>query len=300
MEEVQELLTEFVSRTLKMDKTAVTSALFEQEGDTLKVKSDALNFLTGKDAQRVTALSGEATKKFQDGYQKAKKEERSALEQEIKDQYGIQSDAKGVDLIAEVVALKSKQTELTEDVIMKHPAFIKKERELIKAKEDAVNEILNQQKKEKNIGTFNQKILEELQKRNPVLPEDAKLAKNQQDLFLLKLSNTKFDISENNEIILLNADGTRMQDQHGHPVAISDYVGAQASEVFQFRAADDRSGGGDPNKKGGNHGGGIQKPSSKQDYLSKADALMKDRTLDPKDRVVKMKELQEVSKEYLV
>jgi hypothetical protein len=297
MEEVQELLTEFVSRTLKIDKSAVTSALFTQEGDILKVKSDALDFLISKDAGRVTALSGDATKKFQDGYQKAKKEERQALEEEIKGQYGIQSDAKGVDLIAELLAQKTKSNEITEDVIMKHPAFIKKERELIQAKENAVKEILDSQKKEKNLGIFTTKALEELDKLNPVLPEDVLIAKKQKELYLRTLATIPHDITDDGTIILLNGDGTRKQDQHGHAVSFNEFVKGDASNYFQFRKADDRQNGDDPSKKGQGQGGGMKKPANQTEYLQRVDALMKDRTMSSTDRTTQLKELQEISKD---
>lgn len=303
MEELKNLLTEFVSRTLKMDATAVTSALFEQEGDTLKVKPDALQFLTGKDAERIRVMSESATEKFQQGYQKAKKEERSIFEKEIRDQTGITSDAVGMDLINEVIASKTKVAEITDEVIQKHPSFIKKEKELIKAKEDAVNEILTKQKSERNMGIFITKSLEQLDALNPVLPEDATIAKNQKDLFSKQvIQNSKFEITDQNDIILLNADGTRMNDQHGHPIEFKEYVKTNASNYFQFRAADDRSAGGDPNKKGGAGTGGagsITKPATRAEYLQRMDALMKDRTLELKDRVAKQNELTELSKDLV-
>lgn len=302
MEELKNLLTEFVSRTLKMDATAVTSALFEQEGDTLKVKPDALQFLTGKDAERIRVMSESATDKFQQGYQKAKKEERSIFEKEIRDQTGITSDAVGMDLINEVIASKTKVAEITDEVIQKHPSFIKKEKELIKAKEDAVNEILAKQKSERNMGIFTTKSLEHLDALNPVLPEDANIAKNQKELFKMVLQNENYEVSDTGEIVFLNADKTRMNDQHGHPVEFKERIKTLASNYFQFRAADDRSAGGDPNKKGGAGTGGagsIKKPATRNEFLQQMDALSKDKTLDFKDRVAKQNELVELSKDLV-
>lgn len=300
MEELQELLTEFVSRTLKIDKAAVTSALFETEGDTLKVKSDALTFLTGKDAARITAITDVSNKKFQDGYQKAKKEERSVFEQEIKDQYGIQSDAIGLDLINHIVAEKSKAGEITDDIILKHPSFIKKERELIKAKEDAVAEILTKQKMERNSEIFTSKALDELEKLNPVLAQDANIAKNQKELFKMVLANENYDVAEDGTIILLNPDKSRRNDQHGHPIEFKDHVKSLASKYYQFQAADQRQAGGDPNKKGADGGGqGLKKPATKAEYLQEMNKLQSDRTMDAKERIAKQNELMELSKDLI-
>lgn len=301
MEETIELLTEFVSRTLKIDKSAVTSALFEKEGDLLKVKPNALTYLTEKDATRITTITEASNKKFQDGYQKAKKEEREVFEKEIKDQYGIQSDAIGLDLINQIVAEKSKAGEITDEVIMKHPSFIKKEKELIKAKEEAVNEILTKQKMEKNSGIFTSKALDELEKLNPVLAEDVNIAKNQKEMFKMILANEKYDVTDDGNVILLNTDGTRRNDQHGHPIEFKEYVKTIASNYYQFRAADDRSAGGDPNKKGGDGSGGsgLKKPATKQEYLLRMNELQLDRTMDLKERIAKQNELTELSKDLV-
>lgn len=296
----KELLVGFLSKTLKMDESAVTSALYDQEGDTLTLKSNALDILSAKDADRIRIIGDASKNKFQDGYQKAKKEERSLFEQEIKDQYGITSDTIGLDLIGEIIMAKTKQGEITDEVIMKHPSFIKKEKELIKAKEDAVNEILTKQKSEKNTETFTKKALEVLDELKPILPTDPKKAANQKNLYKMVLAGLKYNIAEGGEIIFLNEDGSRMQDEHGHPIDSTQYLKTLASNYFDFQAADQRQAGGDPNNKGNNGGqggNGLKKPATKEEYAKQMNEIMLDRTMDTKDRIAKQNELRELAKD---
>lgn len=297
MEEIKKLLVGFVSKTLKLDEESVTSELFESEGDTLKVKDGALEFLTQKDADRVTGFQKNLKDKFQEGYQKAKKEERATLETEIKEHFGITSDKIGVELITDIVAASSKGGEVTEDVVKKHPAFIKREKELMKEKDDAITEFKPAQQREKNAGLFKSKSLEILKAQKPVLSQDPTKAENQMKLFTAVLDNVKYEVAENGEIILLNEDGTRMQDKHGHAIQLEDHVKSLAGQYFDFAAADSRSAGGDPSKRGQGQGGqgGAAKPANRAEYLKQLDEIMRNKELTGPERSAKMAELKELS-----
>lgn len=296
MDEIKSLLVGFVSKTLKLDEATVTSELFETEGDTLKVKSGALEFLTAKDADRIAGFQKTSKDKFQEGYQKAKKEERSALENEIKEKFGITSDAIGVELIGEIVAANSKTTDVTEEVVKKHPAFIKREKELMKEKDDALTEFKTAQMREKNAGLFKSKSLEILKAQKPVLSQDPTKAENQMKLFTAVLDGEKYEVAENGDIILLNADGNRMQDQHGHAITLEDRVKSLAGQYFDFAQADPRNPGDDPKKKGqGGGGGSTAKPANRAEYLKQMESIMKDTSLTGPEKTEKMTALKEAA-----
>lgn len=300
MEDIKSLLVGFVSKTLKLDEATVTSELFESEGDTLKVKDGALEFLTTKDADRIAGFQKTGKDKFQEGYQKAKKEERAALENEIKEKYGISSDAIGVELIGEIIAAQSKGGEVTEDVVKKHPAFIKREKELMKEKEDAITEFKTAQQREKNAGLFKSKSLEILKAQKPVLSQDPTKAENQMKLFTAVLDGEKYEVADNGDIILLNEDGSRMQDKHGHAILLEDRVKSLASQYFDFAQADQRSSGDDPSKKGqgGQGGQGVAaKPANRADYLKQLDSIMRNKEFSAEEKTAKMAELKQMASE---
>lgn len=296
MEDIKSLLVGFVSKTLKLDEATVTSELFESEGDTLKVKEGALDFLTAKDADRISGFQKNLKDKFQEGYQKAKKEERSALETEIKEKFGVTSDAIGVELISEIVAANAKGGEVTEEVVKKHPAFIKREKELMKEKDDALNEFKSAQEREKNAGLFKSKSLEILKSQKPVLSQDPVKAENQMKMFSMLLDGEKYEVNDKGEFILLNADGTRMEDKHGHAIMLEDRVKSLAGQYFDFAQADNRSSGDDPSKKGqGGGGGGAAKPANRAEYLKQMESLMKNTELTGPEKATKMAELKELA-----
>lgn len=299
MEELKNLLVGFVSKTLKLDETAVASELFESDGDTLKVKENALTYLTGLDAQRVKQFNDAAKTKFQDGYQKAKKEERSAFESEIREKFGIQSDKIGLDLIEDVVSTAAKApADVTDEVVKKHPSFIKRERELLAEKENAIKEINDRIRLDKNTETFLGKSIDYLKSElKPVLPADEKKAKNQINLFMGILKNIKHDVLENGDITLLNPDGSRMEDAHGHPVDWKEHVKTLAGDYFDFDQSSGRSAGRNPagGGQGGQGGGAVKKPATKAEYMKRSAEILSDRSLSLADQTKMLVELKELA-----
>lgn len=298
MDDLKKLIVGFVSKTLKLDETAVASELFETEGDVLKVKDSALTFLTLKDADRINLLNTAGTEKFQSGYQKAKKEDRAAFEKEIKDKYGFTTDKIGVELIDEIIASKqSAPAEINEELVKKHPAFISREKALQKEKDDAVNDIKTASQREKSAETFTTKSLGILKSLKPVLPSDAMKAENQLNLFKSVLANEKYEVTESGDILLLDEHGNRRQDAHGHSVDFTEYIKAKAESYFDFEANDGRSSGGDPKGKGAGTGGdgNAKKPANKQEYLQRMNELMLDQKLSQSDKSKMLTELQEIS-----
>src|SRR5690606_7277702 len=83
------------------------------------------------DKNRIQTIKQTGKDKFEQGYSKAKKEERAAFEKEIREQFNIEDEAViGIDLVNKVIELnasksKGDASKLTEDEIKSHPAVIK-------------------------------------------------------------------------------------------------------------------------------------------------------------------------------
>src|SRR5690349_6192628 len=139
---MEELLLEFVSKTLNMDKDGVAELLKSDDG---KIKDDALNALLDKDKDRVKGIKKTS---FDDGVKKTTKSLMSDFERQLKDKYELESDAQGIELIESLLDKnkpaedqKSKQSkELTFDEIKKHKDFIAYEKKRDKEIEDKQKE----------------------------------------------------------------------------------------------------------------------------------------------------------------
>ena len=101
---------------LQTEKTdeEIRESLFEGEGDDAKLKDDALETLKSWDIERVAKLkpNEEAVKKltgeaFDKGFQKAQGQLMTDFEKSVKERFNISADAKGLDLIDEIVDISS-------------------------------------------------------------------------------------------------------------------------------------------------------------------------------------------------
>ena len=110
--------------------------IVEKDGENITEESITSSILD-KDKERVKVLTNSKKEEhFQDGYKKAKKEERAKLEEEVKAEFGIESDKTGIDLIKDVVTAQSKseggKAGVTDEDIMKSKPY----QDLLKTKKD--------------------------------------------------------------------------------------------------------------------------------------------------------------------
>lgn len=285
-----------------MDEGRISEIL--EKTDEVEVLTDLLS----EDRERVSKLTpkpGEdGPSKFQEGYKKAKKEERAALEKEVKEQYGIESDLTGKDLIEHIVttkaaeASKGKKGEMTEDEIKVSPVYRNLEKSLAKQLADKETEwekkLTDAEKgfaKKETFGSFKDEALKELAGLKPILSKDETRARNQREAFAKELLSEGLEIVKEDGDFLLLKDGKRMDDGHGNPVKWKDYVREKATGFFDFEANNGGSNSGNSNegnKESGNQGAGgakkypdgIEKPKDLASYSK----IVSDKTIPLADR----------------
>lgn len=247
-------------------------------------------------------LQAEATKPkpgqtFQDGYKKAKAEERKAFEAELKEHYGItESTATGADLVSEIVAANSKASEGDQD-ITKNPAFQKRERELLKQIKDKEIEFNTkwqekeaEAKKAEVLGTISGFALKMLDSLNPVLPTSAAVATTYRNSFVDDLKKFDYELtSEDPKTANITQNGEIVKDAYGHPVTLADLVKSRAQNYFEFKANNGGANGGNgapgtTNTGGAGSGSGYPEGIAKPKDFEEVSALLRDRTIPVEQR----------------
>lgn len=207
------------------------------------------------------------------GFDRAKSTVLSDLEKQIRKEFSIDdAELQGVDLVRHIAdttreaaeAKGGKSGKLTDDDVKKHPLFI----DLEKAKKKEVDDLkkdfdakIKAKDDERDYDRLLTDIDSEAEKvfssiGEAVLPEDASIAaKHKKRLLMDELRAFKFQKSENGDIIVLNADGTRHEDKAGNAKGFKDLVSEIAKQNFQFKAGQERklpgNGGGAPPPGGG-------------------------------------------------
>lgn len=246
----------------------------------------ALKLILDKDKERVDAFKKSGDEKFDNGYKKAQSESLSKLEKSLKAKYGIEEDLKGEELIEAILTAKTveiqKQSgkgELTEEEIKKHPSFIKLEKDLRKAADDAkkdgetkLKQVQDEYSQKEVFGEVKSLALTHFKKKNPILSDDPEKAENQINFGLLShLQGYKYQ-RNGKDLIILKADGTRLEDDHGHPMTLDQLVDSVSTKHFDFKAAENRQNAGNGGNGGASGGGDKTKkysgkaPTSAKEY----------------------------------
>ena len=250
------ILQAFFGKTLNLTAEDV-APIFETKGDDEELKEDALKFLLGHDATRIKTIKDEvATSEktgFDKGYKKAQAEVLPGLEKKIKEKFNIDSDKQGLELIEELVAAKANANVLEEDKVKVHPAFLKREKELLaqietekatleKKLKDREDEIVSERTFESIVSSAD-RTLDSLK---AILPKDADKAKNQKQLLVNELKGYKYE-KQGEQIVILKPDGKRLEDLHGKPIDFDTLVKETASKYWDFEVATPRQGAGATN-----------------------------------------------------
>ncbi len=128
---MNEFIEGLVGKTLNLPKEKVAELLYEPDGTT--IKPDAIDTIVSLDALRIKSLKDahkdELTKIHDEAYGKAKGEALTKWEKQIKEELGITTDAKGIDLVKEAIS-KAANVQMDEEKIKLHPKFIELEKKL--------------------------------------------------------------------------------------------------------------------------------------------------------------------------
>lgn len=281
------ILMGLLSRAYKLDNGKIAE-LLESENTT---EDDVLNKILEIDTQRVASLkapSGDGT--FQQGYAKAKKEVLETLETQLKEDYKIETDKTGLDLIAEIVSenLKTngKSGEITDDDVKKHPtyhAMVRDYKKVLADKEteytSKITELETNQKRSATFSTIKEKANLLLDNLKPILSQNAKVATNIKNQFLNELQGFDYEVQADGSVIVTK-DGKAIEDAHGHSKGFDDIVKGIAENYFDFQGNNGGANAGNENK--GNEGGGALPKFKSQ---KEVDTYMLDEKIPLDDRI---------------
>lgn len=280
------ILHGLLSRAYNIDNGKIEELLKDLNNEDSN-QEEILNKILELDAQRVERIksSVDTSGKFQEGYAKAKKEERSIFENEIKKAFGIDESTNimGVDLVKEIVK-QSSPNEVNEDTIKRHPVFQSRESELrnqidtIKREyEDKINEINRNHVRSKTLSDVKQKAVNIFESLNPVLASDSKVAANQKSLFLQQFDNYEYEIQDDRVVVL--KDGKVLEDQHGNSVNFNDLVQEKTMSLFELRK--NNGGGNAGNDRAEGDPVNVQMPKNEDELFE----IMNDESIDLDKRI---------------
>lgn len=270
------LLFGVLTKTLNVSEQELTDLLYQKadDSDEMILKDGALDEILGMDEDRVKNIQANVKPKkevLEEQYSRGKKETMEAFEKEVKEKYSLESDKIGIELVEEAVSSQVKtKPKLTDDDVKKHPVYLELEKnsvtkeqyETLKGEFDGFKK---NQEKSKKLLEVNEFVLRELELLKPVVSENAEVRINRQKDFLKKFEQWDYQLQDGSDPLILDADGNRIEDGHGNPVAWKDFVKKNASLYYDFKVQDGKGSSGS----GGDEGEkfkGIKVPGSKEEY----------------------------------
>lgn len=257
--DLKNILLGLVSKTVKIDNGKLDE-LLSSDGAT---EESVINSLLELDVNRVAEIKKSVDlDKFKEGYAKAKKEERSAFEKEVKEKFNFSGDATGVSLIESIIAANkpagSGSKEITEDDVKKHKSYQdlldsmnQKVNTITTEWETKYNDLQKQHAKTGIVSSVKTKALGILDSMKPVLPKNAAAATNLKNIFSGVFDS--FDYEEQNGRTLIMKDGKLLEDAHGNRIELEDLIKSTAQSYFDFQ----ENNGGSNGANGGNGGNGA-------------------------------------------
>jgi len=233
----KQILTAFLSKTVKMDEEGASS-LFNEDGELITL-APAIE----ADSARMLQKKEEAQKEYDKGFRKSMEK----LERSLREEFGVDSEETGLELIKSIIAEKTTKAPIEKDVdIEAHPKFIeartqleKKHKQALKDFEDKMHQVELNYHREKLLSEVNNIALSEFEKLNPVLPDDPKKAQAWKNVFLNEFSQN--DYEKSGESIVIKKDGKPLEDEHGNMISFAEYVKRKAENYFTFKQAGERS-----------------------------------------------------------
>lgn len=290
---MSDVLKDFAVKALNITDEQFAEIVYSDDKQT--IKETAIQELLRLDAERVTKLKAaskdELTQMHDKGYKKAQAESISKFENSLKEQFGVtDSTSQGIDLVKEIIAKISKDTNLDDDKVKLHPLYVQLEKKIgteyvAKAEYEKVAQEFdgyrNSIEKEKVLTVVVSDALKEFESLNPVLSTDAKRAYNQKLDFLGKMKSFEYEVQQDGNHII-KIDGKRLENAQGHPIPFKDFVKQQAELYYDFNVQGQRGSAGNANNNGS--APSVTVPTDKREYMQKLVS-----TTDPQERVRLMK-----------
>lgn len=259
------------------------------------------------DAEKVTSLKADNTKRFNDGVGKGQKDTAKKFEKKLREVFPDVDEAlEGDELLnhvetVSVPALQSKGggdkpdlTKVTEEDLLKIPVFINKQRDFTKQlkdkdkeKDDAIKAEQEKQTSTQILSEASVKALALLDGKNPILPKDATKATVMKNKLLVdELKSHKFMKGTDGTLIPLDAEGKQLNDANGNPVDFNSLVDGIINSNFEFNKVEERKTPGNKNQQHQQQQGEKKEwtgkvPANKKEYLE----LLMDPDTDTDQRV---------------
>lgn len=256
-------LKKAVAKMFGLSDAKLAELLYNTDGETPVLKDDALEIITSKNAEKIQGIKDEnkeaITEANDKGYQRCQAELMPKIEKEFREKTGLEldKDLKGTDLfVAGVEAVKGKApTEPTVDQIKSSPTFLQRERELLEEKETAVNEAKDELEtfkstigKQQIFSTYKGKAWDYVLKKKPII-EDGKIGENRKNAFLSVIEQYDFK-NENGTEVILNKDGSRVEDGQGNALSYEQLIENLSNEHFKFTVQDGKGSAGNEGDEG--------------------------------------------------
>lgn len=233
----KKILEGFLSKTLKIDSEDV-AGLYNEAGELISLDKAA-----EADASRISKLKGDSS----DQYKRGLKEGATKIEKAVKEKYEIESELFGVELIDHIMSTKIDELKGAGEDITKHPEYVRLQLErdkALKAKDKEwqgkLDEAERNFKKQSVLGKVAKKALTELDALRPILPEDAKKAQRWIDKYLEEFNKYEYQEQEEDDFTVIK-NGETVKDKYGYSKSFTDLAKETASELFEFKAAEERS-----------------------------------------------------------
>lgn len=254
------------------------AALFNADGTELL--PEAANSLTQHDATRIGKFKTDSkTEGFNQGHQKGFSEGATKIEEEIKVKHAITSDKKGIELLDEIIAEKSKpvKLELEEDKVKAHPAFIKMRDDLEKkVKETDTTWKTKYEDRDKSIAkeqmfkSVLDKAKTQVTSLKPILPKDAAKAEKQMELLVMELAKLEYNDDADKKGYIILKDGKSLEDANGNRIQFEQLVKNIASGIWDFEEGSSRSTGANNNDDSGASSKknlNVKTPANEKEYM---------------------------------
>ena len=243
---MSEILNDLLQKVYNLPENEVASLykLDEEGKPTNEYAENALDVILQKDAERVAALKGkpvDTTELYNKAVKETEGKIHSKWEESLRTDYPTvdpERKLRGDALRLAVKEFRFQQQEIPD--VKNHPEFLSLEQRAQKALEEERESW--QKKFEEQEQTFIQRqqwewITKDIRSyffgSGFVLPEDKVKQEAHFEDFVPKFQGFKFQRNADGTILVMNPDGSRVENQHGHPIFLHDLVLLKGKERYE-------------------------------------------------------------------
>ena len=292
---MEKLIKGLLGTVYKMPETEVAE-LLKTEADEPIDEEKILKIILEKDQARISKIKTDSSAnpaKWNEAVGKATKDVWSKVEKSLKDEFDVDSELKGEELLSfisesakEKMKASGQPGTITDDDVKKHPVYVKAENDFKKKIVEKDNEMKTaveaaeaaQSRKEFIAKMRKAALIKFKDLSDVILPTDAQKAEKQiQKLLIDELDAYEFQDDGNDSFLPLYKEGdkkgNRVEDGHANAIGFDALIEKIAKSNFEFKVATDRDspGNGKPKEDEGKNAGKKlftgKAPANKQEYI---------------------------------